>query len=237
MVKISAIDVGSNAMRMVIGEVDEARQVHTIENIRLPVRLGQDVFSKGYLEEKTIQQTEEVFLRFKQMAEDYDVQELRAVATSAAREAANSDLLIDRVFQTSGIEIEIISGEEEARLIHLGVAHILNLKNKRTLLIDIGGGSVDVTISHGQNIISTDSYSLGTVRLLEKVGASQNTPWGISCANMQKPHATVSNRILAIRKSRSVPGPEEMWKKSGVSGKNYSKPKATALSHWRNSKP
>src|SRR5919109_1790501 len=103
MVKISAIDVGSNAMRMVIGEVDESRQVHPIENIRLPVRLGQGVFSKGYLEEKTIQQTEEVFLRFKQMAENYKVHQLRAVATSAAREADNRDLLIDRAFQTSGI--------------------------------------------------------------------------------------------------------------------------------------
>ena len=173
MVKISAIDVGSNAMRMVIGEVDETGQVHTIENIRLPVRLGQDVFSKGYLEEKTIQQTEEVFLRFRQMAENYIVHQLRAVATSAAREAANRDLLIDRVFQTSGIEIQIISGEEEARLIHLAVAHILNLKDKRTLLIDIGGGSVEVTLSTGRNIISTDSYNMGTVRLLEKLNGSK----------------------------------------------------------------
>ena len=174
MVNISAIDVGSNAMRMVVGEVDEAGQVRSIENIRLPVRLGQDVFRKGYLEEKTIQQTEEVFLRFKQMAENFNVQQLRAVATSAAREAANSDLLVDRVFRTSGIEIKIISGEEEAQLIHAAVAHVLNLKNKRTLLIDIGGGSIEVTLSTGRNIISTDSYDLGTVRLLEKLNGSKS---------------------------------------------------------------
>ncbi len=174
MVNISAIDVGSNAMRMVVGEVDEAWQVRPIENIRLPVRLGQDVFGGGYLEEKTIQQTEEAFLRFKQMAEDFNVQQLRAVATSAAREAANSDLLVDRVFRTSGIEIEIISGEEEARLIHAAVAHVLNLKEKRTLLIDIGGGSVEVTLSTGRNIISTDSYDMGTVRLLKKLNGSKS---------------------------------------------------------------
>jgi exopolyphosphatase / guanosine-5'-triphosphate,3'-diphosphate pyrophosphatase len=174
MVNISAIDVGSNAMRMVVGEVDEAWQVRSIENIRLPVRLGQDVFRNGYLEEKTIQQTEEVFLRFKQMAENFNVHQLRAVATSAAREAANSDLLVDRVFRTSGIEIEIISGEEEAQLIHAAVAHVLNLKNKRTLLIDIGGGSIEVTLSTGRNIISTDSYDMGTVRLLEKLNGSKS---------------------------------------------------------------
>ncbi|HEY9527918.1 MAG TPA: Ppx/GppA phosphatase family protein [Anaerolineales bacterium] len=174
MVNISAIDVGSNAMRMVVGEVDESWQVRPIENIRLPVRLGQDVFGGGYLEEKTIQQTEEVFLRFKQMAENFNVHQLRAVATCAAREAANSDLLVDRVFRTSGIAIDIISGEEEARLIHAAVAHVLNLKDKRTLLIDIGGGSVEVTLSTGRHIISTDSYDMGTVRLLQKLNGSKS---------------------------------------------------------------
>lgn len=163
-------------MRMVIGEVDDSWQVRTIENIRLPVRLGQDVFRDGYLQEKTIQQTEEVFLRFKQMVENYHIQRLRAVATSAAREASNSDLLVDRVFRTSGIEIEVISGEEEARLIHGAVARALDLKNKRTLLIDIGGGSVEVTLSTGRNIISTDSYNLGTVRLLEKLNGKSHSP-------------------------------------------------------------
>lgn len=175
MLNIAAIDVGSNAMRMVIGEVDESWQVNTIENIRLPVRLGQDVFSKGVLEEKTIQQTEEAFLRFQHMAESFNVHRLRAVATSAAREAENSDLLVDRVARTSGIEIEIISGEEEARLIHRAVAHELKLKNKRTLLIDIGGGSIEVTVSTGQNIISTDSYNMGTVRLLEKLNSNSKS--------------------------------------------------------------
>jgi len=177
---ISAIDVGSNAMRMVIGEVDKAWQIKTIKNIRLPVRLGQDVFSKGYLEEKTIRQTEEAFLHFRHMAEGFDIQRLRAVATSAAREAGNSDLLLDRVFRTSGIELEIISGEEEARLIHLAVVHELKLKGKRTLLIDIGGGSVEVTISTGQNIISTDSYGMGTVRLLQRLDSNSKSrhPFG-----------------------------------------------------------
>ena len=162
-------------MRMVVGEVDESWRVSVIDNIRLPVRLGQDVFSKGYLGEKTIQQTEEAFLHFKHVADGFNVHRLRAVATSAAREAANRDLLIDRIFRTSGIEIEIINGEDEARLIHAGVAHVLDLKNKRTLLIDIGGGSIEVTISTGRNIISTDSYNLGTVRLLETLNAQNKS--------------------------------------------------------------
>ncbi len=175
MLKIAAIDVGSNAMRMVVGEVDEAWRVNTLENIRLPVRLGQDVFSKGYLEQGTIQHTEEAFLRFKRVADNYDVQRMRAVATSAAREASNNGLLIDQVKHASGIELEVISGEEEARLIHQAVVHALNLKSKRTLLIDIGGGSVEVTISTGENIISTESYNMGTVRLLENLDIKTNS--------------------------------------------------------------
>ena len=94
---IAAIDAGSNGIRMVVGQVDEAWEVKPLENIRLPVRLGQDVFSKGYLEEITIRQTEEAFLQFEHVAQNYNVQKLRAVATSAAREAANSDLLMERV--------------------------------------------------------------------------------------------------------------------------------------------
>lgn len=180
MLNIAAIDVGSNAMRMVIGEVDESWRVNTIENVRLPVRLGEDVFSRGYLEEKTLQQTEEAFLRFRHMADNFNIRHMRAVATSAAREAGNSDLLLDRVFRTSGIEIEIISGEEEARLVHAAVMHVLDLENKRTLLIDIGGGSIEVTISTGRNIISTDSFHMGTVRLLEKLDGTRGSkrPFG-----------------------------------------------------------
>jgi exopolyphosphatase/guanosine-5'-triphosphate,3'-diphosphate pyrophosphatase len=180
MLNIAAIDVGSNGMRMVIGEVDESWKVKPIENIRLPVRLGEDVFSEGYLEEQTIQQTEEAFHRFKHMAESFDIQHLRAVATSAAREATNGDLLVDRVYRTSGIEIQIISGEEEARLIHAAVAHVLDLNNKRTLLIDIGGGSIEVTLSSGRNVISTDSFNMGTVRLLQKLNGRRGSkrPFG-----------------------------------------------------------
>jgi exopolyphosphatase/guanosine-5'-triphosphate,3'-diphosphate pyrophosphatase len=177
---IAAIDAGSNAIRMVVGQVDDDGDVEPLENIRLPVRLGQDVFSQGRLEETTIRQTEEAFLRFKHVAASYGVQKLRAVATSAAREASNGDVLVDRVAQATGIQIERISGEEEARLIHQAVIQKLRLTNKRTLLIDIGGGSIEVTTSDGQNIISTDSYALGTVRLLEKLETVYGDPGVLS---------------------------------------------------------
>jgi exopolyphosphatase/guanosine-5'-triphosphate,3'-diphosphate pyrophosphatase len=169
MQNIAAIDIGSNAMRLIVGRLGYNNQLETVENLRLPVRLGQDVFSKGQIREQTIQDALEAFIRFRKVADDYEVEKIRAVATSAMREASNSDILCDRIARTTGIEIEIISGEEEARLIHLAVSQAVNLKNKHAILIDIGGGSVEVTLSQGNNILSTESYNMGTVRLLEKL--------------------------------------------------------------------
>src|ERR1041385_4180215 len=144
MQKIAAVDTGSNGIRLVVGEVYDDGRVVPIENIRLPVRLGKDAFTTGILREETIQQGLDAFLHFRRVADGYGATKIRAIATSALREATNSEILIERIKQTSGIEIEIISGEEEARLIHLAVAHALDLGSKRAVLIDIGGGSVEV---------------------------------------------------------------------------------------------
>lgn len=169
MQKIAAIDVGSNAMRLIVGRIGYHDKLETIENLRLPVRLGQDAFGKGQFGEETAQQALDAFIRFKKVTDDYQVEKIRAVATSAMREAHNSDILCDRIARTTGIEIEIISGDEEARLIHLAVANAIELKNKYAMSIDIGGGSVEVTLSQGNNILSTESYNMGTVRLLQKL--------------------------------------------------------------------
>ena len=169
MQRIAAIDTGSNAIRLVVGEVSENGQVNPIENIRLPVRLGQDAFTTGFLREETLQQSVDAFRHFRRLMDDYGVIKFRAIATSAMRETSNNHILLDRIQQTSGIEIEIISGEEEARLIHLAVDHAIDLTDKRVVAIDIGGGSVEVTISEDKHIISTESYNMGTVRLLKKL--------------------------------------------------------------------
>jgi len=172
---IAAIDVGSNAMRMMVGRVVYDGKIEVVENLRLPVRLGQDAFTTGFVSEETAQQAVDAFIRFRKVVDDYDVEKLRSVATSAMREMTNSDLLIDRIARATGINIEIISGEEEARLIHLAVAQSVNLKGKHALLIDIGGGSVEVTLSQNGNILSTESYNMGTVRLLKKLSGEKNT--------------------------------------------------------------
>lgn len=178
MFKIAAIDIGSNAFRLTMGETDGAGKVKVNENIRIPVRLGEDVFTRGRLLKLTIQEMEAAFERFQRLIEDAGVYTFRAVATSAMRDASNGQVAIDRIQASSGIKLEIIDSVEEARLVHLAVSHAMNLKDKRTLMVDIGGGSVEVSISNDDMISFTNSYNLGAVRLLkmmEKKDKSDHT--------------------------------------------------------------
>ncbi|MEJ5225611.1 MAG: hypothetical protein WHV44_14230, partial [Anaerolineales bacterium] len=174
MQNIAAIDVGSNAIRMMVARVTADAALETLESTRIPVRLGQDTFTVGQIGETTMQAALDAFIRFRKIADQFEVSQLRAVATSAMREARNSDILIDRIAQQANIQLEIISGEEEARLIHLGVSKAVDLRGKRAILIDIGGGSVEVTLSHDEEIISAESYAMGTVRLLRKLDDNGN---------------------------------------------------------------
>lgn len=173
---IAAIDVGSNAIRMAVARPGSGGSLEILEATRLPVRLGADAFTSGLLGESLMQAAVDAFLRFRAIANQFEVEQLRAVATSALREAENGELLIDRIAHQTGIQVEIISGEEEARLIHLAVSKALDLSGKCTVLIDIGGGSVEVTIARGDEIISSESYPMGTVRLLQRLGSNGGLP-------------------------------------------------------------
>ena len=143
---IAAIDVGTNAIRLAIGSITEDHRIDLLENIREPVRLGKDVFAGGTISEETTERALEAFHKFRRLIDKYGVEHLKAVATSATREALNSDIFIDRIAQATGIEVVPIGGEEEARLIHLAVADRVNLRNKRAILIDIGGGASAVLL-------------------------------------------------------------------------------------------
>lgn len=164
---LAAIDIGSNAMRLSIGRVENDLNVTVIENFREAVRLGRDVFTKRVISDETMEAALDAFRRFRQVIDRNNVAFTRAVATSALREAMNRDFFTDKVTQVSSVEVDIIGPEEEARLIHLAIAERVNLKNKTALLIDIGGGSTEITLTVDGSIISTESFRLGTVRLLQ----------------------------------------------------------------------
>lgn len=187
--KFAAIDAGSNALRMMIATMNRAGQLEPLQNIRLPIRLGADVFSSGALRADTIRRATDAFRQFRDLAVESGVTELRAIATSALREASNRDLLLDRIAATSGIDVQVISGAEEARLIHLAVSSRLDLRRKRALLVDLGGGSVEVTLSSGRNILSTESYKLGAVRLLQELDGADERAGGESLSALVHAYA------------------------------------------------
>ncbi len=172
---LCAIDVGSNAMRMAIGFMDHTRKLHIVEDMREPVRLGQDVFTRGSISKENTRKAIQAFLRFKEVIEQHQVVKTRAVATSAVRESRNRDIFIKKIYQATGIELTPINSEEEALLVYLAVSKKIPLENKTAMLVDIGGGSVEITLARNSKILATESFQMGAVRLLqvleqEKVG-------------------------------------------------------------------
>jgi exopolyphosphatase / guanosine-5'-triphosphate,3'-diphosphate pyrophosphatase len=164
---ISAIDIGSNALRLTIATLDADGHYQVVHNSREAVRLGQDVFATGEISNATMDKALEAFGKFREQIDRNGVSSIKATATSAVREAGNGNTLTKLVADKYGIHISVIGPEEEARLVHLALREQLGFKNKRALLIDIGGGSVEVSLATHNAIISTESYAMGSVRLLQ----------------------------------------------------------------------
>ncbi len=172
---IAAVDIGANGMRMIVGNIDKDNRLDAIEWFREPVRLGQDAFgAAGVLSEQVIDRGIETLGRFRDMMGKYGVVRSKIVATSALREAKNRDVFVARASKELGMDIIIIGAEEEARLIHLAVHDKLQAKKKMSLLVDIGGGSVEITLAADGQVLSTVSYAIGTVRLMCELGGKNH---------------------------------------------------------------
>lgn len=167
MEKLAAIDIGSNGIRLLIGEVDKHGHIYAIKRVRASIRLGKDAFAEGQITKKTAVKAIKCFAGFAKIMKRHDVDRVRAVATSALRESRNKDKFVTAVKKKTGIKIEVISGLEEAKLIQSAVADRVALEGRNAVLIDIGGGSVEVTVSVDGKIRAMKSFKLGTVRLLQ----------------------------------------------------------------------
>ena len=162
---IAAIDLGSNALRAVIARPVNGH-IAILREMRVPLRLGEDVFANGFISPAKIMQAEEAFITLFHMFAEHDVQDVRALATSAMREARNGQKLIQSIEASTGITISPIAGEEEARLIYQAVTTELDLTKKNAVLIDIGGGSTEVTLIKNGEFHVAQSFNVGTVRLV-----------------------------------------------------------------------
>src|SRR2546423_10322610 len=160
----AAVDIGSNSVRLKISRLASHRLVDIHED-REVTRLGESVFSSGFLSPEAIASTVKVLRRFHRAAQRASADTVRVVATSTLRDARNSRAFLEWVRSATGWRVEIISGLEEARLIHLGLTSTLRVNSSSVLMIDLGGGSCELTISSKGHIRETVSLPLGAVRL------------------------------------------------------------------------
>ena len=164
MATFAAVDIGSNSVRLKIARLVGGR-LHTILEDRTVTRLGASVFRDGFLSPAAIAETVKVLRRFHRAVQQEAVDSIRVVATSALRDARNSRAFLEWVRSATGWRVEIISGLEEARLIHLGLVSALRISASPALMVDLGGGSCELTISVKGRIRETVSLPLGAVRL------------------------------------------------------------------------
>ncbi len=168
-IQISAIDIGSSAIRMDIAEVRDDGSIILLDSLKKGVQLGKDTFTRGMLSEDTMRAACEALRDFKKVMDTYGVARYRAVATSAVRESANSDTFLDRILMSTGLDVEIIDGPEENRLTYSAILESLgdtvDLGKGKSLIVEVSGGSTDVTILDGDKLLQSGTFGLGSIRL------------------------------------------------------------------------
>lgn len=171
--KYAAIDIGSNAMRLLIANVVEQEGKETQFNksslIRVPIRLGQDVFTVGSVSDENIDRMVDAMKAFKLLMGIHNIKKYKAFATSAMREAYNSKEIISLIKKKADIKVEIIDGKKEAVIIASNELHYLLTSDATYLYVDVGGGSTEFSLFSNGKIIAAKSFKAGTIRLLNGV--------------------------------------------------------------------
>jgi len=213
--RFAAIDIGSNAIRLLFSRIIEKKNENPFfikeSLIRMPLRLGNDAFTAGLISEKNCDNFLNTLHGFKHLIEAYQPISYRACATAAMRNAKNGLKLVERVKEETGIQIDIINGQEEAEMIlSRNISQYLN-KSKNYIHIDVGGGSTELTIISDGKTQTSKSFSIGSVRLLE--GKVPKSYW-----NVMKDWITESTESLDFIKAIGSGG--NINKISSMLGKN-----------------
>ncbi len=191
----AAVDIGSNSVRLKIAKVVRGR-LQTLHEDREVTRLGESVFANGALDPQAMAHTLRVLRRFHRAAQTHGSTKVRVVATSAMRDARNSRAFLDWVRTATGWKVDVISGLEEGRLIHLGVLANARISRSRTLLVDLGGGSCELTLSIKGHIEDMVSLPIGAVRLTQTF-LHHDPP---RTAELEQMHGVIQREITRVRK-------------------------------------
>jgi exopolyphosphatase/guanosine-5'-triphosphate,3'-diphosphate pyrophosphatase len=200
--RLAAIDIGSNSVRLLVAEALRGGVYRILDEEREPTRLGRSVSARGQLDDESMELTIAALRTFKQIAAGYQVMSLRTIATCAVREARNGPEFCRRVREQVGLEVEVISGDREARLAFSSVQNAFDLTGKNAIVADIGGGSTEVVFATGNLIESIFSTPLGAVRLTEQFGLGE----GATPEAFQSGIARMEEEIsLCLKKRTSRP--------------------------------
>ena len=197
--KLAAIDIGSNAARLLISDVSTNNgktEFNKVNLVRVPLRLGFDVFDKKEISSEKTEMILHTIKAYKHLLDAYGVRHLKAAATSAMRDAVNAQEIIDTVQRETGVLIEVISGGSEASLIYENhIAENMD-KDHAYLYIDVGGGSTELTFFAENKLVFSASFNIGTIRLLK--GQVDETQWEAMKEFIKKETRLYADKIIAI---------------------------------------
>jgi len=188
---VAAIDVGSNGIRCMAAEFHDATGYEVVLQERASVRLGHGVFQDGAIPMDAMEAGLQALATFRAQLDERGIRHVRAVATSAVRESRNGPQFVRRARRQAGVEVEVIPGSEEARLVHVAVAHRIPFGDEPWMLMDLGGGSVEVTLADRGGIRWSESHPMGSVRLLEEFEAAKG--------EAKRVQALIAESVAAMR--------------------------------------
>jgi exopolyphosphatase / guanosine-5'-triphosphate,3'-diphosphate pyrophosphatase len=197
--KIAAIDCGTNSFHLLIAQVAADGGIVALDRMKEMVRLGDSAF-RGFIEPDAFARGVDAIRRFRSVAERAGSDAVIAVATSAVREAENGGDFVRVIRDETGIELTVIRGDEEARLIYLGARSALNLQGRRALIVDIGGGSVEMIVGDSRDAYYTRSLKLGVLRLLAQTQPSDPITPDQRARLAEQLHRALEEPIQAARK-------------------------------------
>jgi exopolyphosphatase / guanosine-5'-triphosphate,3'-diphosphate pyrophosphatase len=212
---VSFIDIGTNSVRLLVVRLNPNHSYSILSQQKQQVRLGEGEFEEEEIRPDAIERLVVVCKKFTELAQSFNTEEFVAVATSAMREAANQQEILHLLRHESRLDVRVISGQEEARLIYLGVSSGMNLEDRLAFFIDIGGGSTEIAIGDNQNYQFLDSFKLGAIRLSNHY-LSDNVTEPVSPEGYKKIQQHVKDAIIHSLKKISKQKPDLAIGSSGT---------------------
>jgi exopolyphosphatase / guanosine-5'-triphosphate,3'-diphosphate pyrophosphatase len=201
---VAVVDIGANSVRMEIAELYPDGRTEVMERLQRPVRLGRDAFVDGVLHQDTITAALSVLRDYRRLLDTYRATSVHAVATSAVREASNAEAFLDRVSRTVGLDVDVIESSEQCRLVVSAVRQDLDgaydLSRHTAVVVEVGGGNTLVSVLRSGQIVASQSYDLGAIRMQEMLATAQEQP--ARAAELLRHH--IGNTVDDIRKTFSL---------------------------------